>query len=84
MNIFPSKWCRLRHLCDASGRFKVLAMDQTGQTVSPIKQKRGLNAAPCSNVSAAEGLVAKYLTPKFPPTKFGRTREVTADEHSAG
>jgi tagatose 1,6-diphosphate aldolase len=63
MNISPGKWWGLRRLSDDNGRFKMLAMDQTGPIVNPIKQKRGVDVAPFSDVSAVKGTLAKHLAP---------------------
>jgi tagatose 1,6-diphosphate aldolase len=64
MNISPGKLWGLRRLADESGRFKMLAMDQTGPIVNPIKAIRGLDHAPFEDVSAVKKLLARYLTPK--------------------
>ncbi|WP_454703029.1 tagatose 1,6-diphosphate aldolase [Agrobacterium burrii] len=63
MNISPGKWWGLRRLSDDNGRFKMLAMDQTGPIVNPIKQKRGVEVAPFSDISAVKGMLAKHLAP---------------------
>ena len=64
MTLSPGKLWGLRRLADDAGRFKMLAMDQTGPIVNPIKAIRGLDHAPFEDVSAVKKLLAKYLTPK--------------------
>lgn len=64
MNITPGKLWGLRRLADDNGRFKMLAMDQTGPIVNPIKAARKLDHAPYEDVSAVKRLLGKYLAPK--------------------
>lgn len=64
MNISPGKYWGLRRLADDNGRFKMLAMDQTGPIVNPIKAARGLDHAPYSDVSAVKRMLGRYLSPK--------------------
>jgi tagatose 1,6-diphosphate aldolase len=64
MNITPGKLWGLRRLADDQGRFKMLAMDQTGPIVNPIKAALGLDHAPYADVSAVKRLLSKYLAPK--------------------
>ncbi|GLQ12054.1 tagatose 1,6-diphosphate aldolase [Devosia yakushimensis] len=63
MKISPGKLWGLRRLSDDNGRFKMLAMDQTGPIVNPIKQKRGVDVAAFSDISAVKGMLAEYLAP---------------------
>jgi len=64
MNITPGKLWGLRRLADDSGRFKMLAMDQTGPIVNPIKAALKLDHAPYEHVSAVKRMLATYLAPK--------------------
>tara|TARA_R110002124_G_scaffold16882_7_gene71541 strand:- start:109988 stop:111040 length:1053 start_codon:yes stop_codon:yes gene_type:complete len=64
MIISPGKLWGLRRLADDHGRFKMLAMDQTGPIVNPIKAARGLDHAPYEDVSAVKRLLGKHLAPK--------------------
>lgn len=64
MNITPGKLWGIRRLADDQGRFKMLAMDQTGPIVNPIKAVRGLDHAPYADVSAVKRLLGKHLAPK--------------------
>lgn len=51
----------LRRLSDDAGRLKMLAMDQTGPIVTPIKESRGLDHAPFEDVVAVKRLLAHHL-----------------------
>ena len=64
MKITPGKLWGLRRLADDQGRFKMLAMDQTGPIVNPIKTALGLDHAPYADVSAVKRLLGKHLAPK--------------------
>lgn len=64
MNITPGKLWGLRRLTDSNGRFKMLAMDQTGPIVNPIKAARGLDHAPYADVAAVKRLLGKHLAPR--------------------
>lgn len=61
MKISPGKLWGLRRLADNDGRFKMLAIDQTGPIVTPIKEKRGLDHAPFADVAAVKTLLARHL-----------------------
>lgn len=50
-------------MSDDGGRFKMLAMDQTGPIVNPIKAKRGVEQAAFEDVAAVKGALAQYLAP---------------------
>jgi len=62
MKVTPGKLWGLRRLADDSGRFKMLAMDQTGPIVNPIKEIRGVDKAPFEDVAAVKNMLAKHLT----------------------
>lgn len=62
MKVSPGKLWGLRRLADEGGRFKMLAMDQTGPIVNPIKEVRGLEKAPFEDVAAVKLLLARHLT----------------------
>ncbi|MBD0417183.1 tagatose 1,6-diphosphate aldolase [Oryzicola mucosus] len=64
MNITPGKLWGLRRLADDAGRFKMLAMDQTGPIVNPIKAALKLDHAPYSDVAAVKRMLGKYLASK--------------------
>lgn len=64
MNITPGKYWRMRQLADDNGRFKMLAMDQTGPIVNPIKEIRKSDKAPFADVSAVKQMIGRYLAPK--------------------
>lgn len=64
MQITPGKYWGLRRLADDGGRFKMLAMDQTGPIVNPIKEIRKLDRAPFADVAAVKRLLAEHLAPK--------------------
>ena len=64
MNITPGKLWGLRRLADDGGRFKMLAMDQTGPIVHPIKAARGLDHAPYADVAAVKRLLGRHLAPR--------------------
>ena len=64
MNITPGKYWRTRRLADDNGRFKMLAMDQTGPIVNPIKAYHKTDKAPFNEVAAVKSLIGKYLAPK--------------------
>lgn len=64
MNITPGKLWGLRRLTDDRGLFKMLAMDQTGPIVNPIKAARGLDHAPYADVAAVKRMLGKHLAPK--------------------
>ncbi|SFZ84673.1 tagatose 1,6-diphosphate aldolase [Devosia enhydra] len=64
MNITPGKLWGLRRLADDAGRFKMLAMDQTGPIVNPIKAARGLDHAPYADVASVKRLLGKHLSAK--------------------
>lgn len=64
MEITPGKLWGLRRLADDGGRFKMLAMDQTGPIVNPIRQARGLDHAPFADVAAVKRMLATHLSPK--------------------
>ena len=61
MKISPGKLWGLRRLADEAGRFKMLAMDQTGPIVNPIRQRRGLDHAPFEDIAAVKTLLARHL-----------------------
>ena len=61
MKISPGKLWGLRRLADDNGRFKMLAMDQTGPIVTPIKEKRGLDHAPQADVASVKASLARQL-----------------------
>lgn len=63
MKISPGKLWGLRRLADDNGRFKMLAMDQTGPIVNPIKEKRGLDHAPYADVARVKASLARHLAP---------------------
>lgn len=63
MTITPGKLWGLRRLADENGRFRMLAMDQTGPIVNPIKAARNLDHAPYADVAAVKRLLGKYLAP---------------------
>lgn len=64
MKTTPGKYWGLRRLSDDGHRFKMLAMDQTGPIVNPIKAKLGVDTAPFESVSAVKETLARYLAPK--------------------
>lgn len=64
MNITPGKLWGLRRLADENGRFKMLAMDQTGPIVNPIKAALNVDHAPYHHVAAVKRLLGTYLAPK--------------------
>nr|WP_321981780.1 tagatose 1,6-diphosphate aldolase [uncultured Cohaesibacter sp.] len=64
MNITPGKYWRMRRLADDNGRFKMLAMDQTGPIVNPIKEIRKTDKAPFKDVAAVKSMLGRYLAPK--------------------
>lgn len=64
MRITPGKLWGLRRLADDDGRFKMLAMDQTGPIVHPIKAARGLDHAPYADVAAVKRLLGRHLAPR--------------------
>lgn len=64
MNITPGKLWGLRRLADDRGIFKMLAMDQTGPIVNPIKAARRLDHAPYSDVAAVKQMLGRHLAPK--------------------
>ncbi|WP_316863219.1 tagatose 1,6-diphosphate aldolase [uncultured Cohaesibacter sp.] len=64
MTITPGKYWRMRRLADDNGRFKMLAMDQTGPIVNPIKEIRKTDKAPFADVSAVKSMLGRYLAPK--------------------
>ncbi|CAH1688669.1 Tagatose 1,6-diphosphate aldolase [Hyphomicrobiales bacterium] len=61
MKISPGKLWGLRRLADDNGRLKMLAMDQTGPIVNPIKEKRGLDQAPYTDIAAVKTMLARRL-----------------------
>ncbi|WP_176084221.1 tagatose 1,6-diphosphate aldolase [Martelella sp. HB161492] len=63
MEISPGKYWGLRRLADSDGRFRILAMDQTGPIVNPIRQARKLDAAPFEDVAAVKRMLARHLAP---------------------
>lgn len=63
MTISPGKYWGLRRLADDDGRFKMLAMDQTGPIVNPIKEKLGVDKAPFEAVSSVKEMLAEHLAP---------------------
>ncbi len=64
MKITPGKLWGLRRLADENGRFKMLAMDQTGPIVNPIKTALNVDHAPYHHVAAVKRLLGTYLAPK--------------------
>ncbi len=64
MTISPGKYWGLRRLADDGGRFKMLAMDQTGPIVNPIKAKLGVEQAPFEAVSSVKEMLAQHLAPQ--------------------
>lgn len=64
MKVTPGKLWGLRRLADDDGRFKMLAMDQTGPIVHPIKAARGLDHAPYEDVAAVKRMLGKHLAPR--------------------
>ena len=59
MKITPGKYWRLRRLADDNGRFKMLAMDQTGPIVNPIKEIRKTDKAPFEDISAVKSMLGE-------------------------
>jgi tagatose 1,6-diphosphate aldolase len=63
MKISPGKFWSMRRLSDDNGLLKMLAMDQTGPIVNPIKAKRGVDTIPFNDVSDVKQAIAKHLAP---------------------
>ncbi|WP_024707268.1 tagatose 1,6-diphosphate aldolase [Martelella sp. AD-3] len=63
MPISPGKYWGMRRLSGADSRFRILAMDQTGPIVNPIKAIRGLDQAPFEDVAAVKRMLARHLAP---------------------
>lgn len=63
MTITPGKLWSLRRLADDTGRFKMLAMDQTGPIVKPICAARGTGTAPYDDVATVKRMLGNHLAP---------------------
>lgn len=61
MNLSAGKYWGMRRMADASGRFKMTAVDQRPPIKNPIRQKRGTVAAPWEDVAGFKELLIREL-----------------------
>ncbi len=61
MDISPGKLWGLRRMADASGRFKMTAVDQRPPIKNPIREKRGLPEAPYEDVRGVKLMLVEEL-----------------------
>ncbi len=63
MKISPGKLWGMRRLADASGRWKMLAIDQRTPLFAPIAKGRGLAEPPFDDIARVKQLLARHLSP---------------------
>jgi tagatose 1,6-diphosphate aldolase len=63
MRITPGKLWGMRRLADASGRWKMLAIDQRTPLFGPIAKARGVAEPPFDDVARVKQLLARHLSP---------------------
>ena len=59
--VSPGKLWGFRRLADASGRFKMVAVDQRPPIKNPIREKRGLAEAPYADVAGFKLMLIEEL-----------------------
>lgn len=63
MSLSAGKLWGLRRLADASGRFKMLAVDQRPPIKALVRERRGLDEAPYEDQAAVKALLVRVLAP---------------------
>ena len=61
MKLSAGKWLGLRRLADASGRFKITAVDQRPPIQNEIRARRGSTEAPWKDVADVKRVLAESL-----------------------
>jgi len=61
MNLSAGKYWGMRRMADASGRFKMTAVDQRPPIKNPIRQKRGTAEAPWDDVAGFKEMLIREL-----------------------
>lgn len=59
----PGKLWGMRRLADASGRWKMIAIDQRTPLMAPIARIRGTPEAPYNDVAAVKAAITRHLSP---------------------